>query len=141
MSGPGGLDLSGRWTGLYNYPCPIPPVGFEAELRDEAGSLTGTMSEADDGFDEPGGPLHSIVEGSREGSAVTFSKLYDDAERMPEPVFYTGTVQPDGNEISGRWEIPGYWSGTFLMIRESGLAEAAAAKAGEEAFQAHQDRS
>jgi hypothetical protein len=132
VNAPAGLDLSGAWTGMYNYPGPIPPVGFEAELRDNGGSITGTMVETHDGLHDSGGPLHSIVEGSREGSAVTFSKLYDDAERVPEPVFYTGTVQPDGNEISGRWEIPGHWSGTFLMVRSPGAAEAVEEAVGEE---------
>jgi hypothetical protein len=125
------LDLSGRWTGMFNYPGPFPPVAFEAELREVGGCFTGTVSEPDD---DPrgGGTLQAIVEGQRQGSAVTFAKIYENAERMPEPVFYSGTVQPDGNEISGRWEIPGHWSGTFLMIRDSGVAEAAEEEAREE---------
>jgi hypothetical protein len=117
---------------MYNYPGPFPPVAFEAELRDDGGTITGTIMEPDDGLHDSTVPLHSIVEGSREGSALTFSKLYDDAERLPEPVFYTGTVRPDGNEISGRWEILGHWSGTFLMVRSSGAAEAVEEEIGEE---------
>ncbi|HEX8223606.1 MAG TPA: hypothetical protein VF605_07300 [Allosphingosinicella sp.] len=132
MNAPADLDLSGRWTGMFNYPGPFPPVGFEAELRDLGGSITGTVSEPDEDPYGTGGTLHAVVEGSRQGSAVTFSKMYDDAERMPEPVFYSGTIQPDGNEISGRWEIAGQWSGTFLMVRHPGAAEAAEEEAGEE---------
>jgi hypothetical protein len=132
VTAPAGLDLSGRWTGMFNYPGPFPPVGFEAELRDDGGSISGTIFEADENPHGTGETLHSIVEGSRQGSAVTFSKMYEDAERMPEPVFYSGTIQPDGNEISGRWEIPGHWSGTFLMVRNPGAAEAAEEQVGEE---------
>jgi hypothetical protein len=117
---------------MYNYPGPFPPVAFEAELQDIAGCFTGTISEPDEASQGTGGSLHSVVEGQRQGSAVTFAKIYDNAERRPEPVFYSGTIQPDGNEISGRWEIQGQWSGTFLMIRDSGVAEAAEVAAEEE---------
>lgn len=117
---------------MYNYPGPFPPVRFEAELLDQGGSITGTIFEPDESPLGTGGPLHSIVDGSREGSAVRFTKIYEDEERMPEPVFYGGTVQPDGNEISGRWEIAGHWSGTFLMVRNPGAAVAAAEEVGEE---------
>jgi hypothetical protein len=126
------FDLSGRWTGIFNYPAAFPPNGFEAMLEDRDGSIGGTITEQDDDPQGPGGTLHSVVEGSRRGSAVTFSKIYEDIERMPEPVFYSGTIQPDGNEISGRWEIPGQWSGTFLMVRNSGAVEAVEEEVGEE---------
>ncbi len=128
----GASDLGGRWTGVYNYPGPLPPVGFEAELRDEDGQITGTISEPAEGSLGIAGTLHSIVDGSREGAAVSFTKMYEDEEWMPEPVFYSGTVQPDGNEISGRWEIPGHWSGTFLMVRKPRAAETAEEEVGEE---------
>lgn len=117
---------------MFNYPGPFPPVGFEAELRDLGGSISGTVSEPDDDPFGTGATLRAIVEGSRQGSAVTFIKIYEDAEQRPEPVFYSGTIQPDGNEISGLWEIAGHWSGTFLMVRNSGSAEAVEEQVGEE---------
>ena len=126
------FDLTGRWTGMFNYPGPFPPVAFEAELRDLGGSVTGAVSEPDESPFGAGGTLRAIVEGSRQGAAIAFTKLYEDAERMPEPVFYSGTIQPDGNEISGRWEIPGHWSGTFLMIRSPGSAEGVEVETGAE---------
>jgi hypothetical protein len=132
VNGAPDLDLSGRWTGLFNYPRGLPPVGFEADLREVGGCFTGTISEPDDDPQGTGRGLQAIVEGQRQDSAVTFAKIYEDAERRPEPVFYSGTLQSDGNEISGRWEIQGQWSGTFLMIREAGVAEAAEVEAGEE---------
>jgi hypothetical protein len=125
-------DLSGRWTGMFNYPGPYPPIAFEAELRDLGGSITGTVREPDENPYGTGGTLESVVEGAHQGDTVTFTKMYNDADRMPEPVFYNGTIQAEGNEISGRWEIPGHWSGTFLMVRHPGAAEAAEEEAGEE---------
>jgi hypothetical protein len=132
VSAQANFDLSGRWTGIFNYPGPFPPVPFEAELQDLGGSIAGTVFEPDENPHGPGPTLHAIVEGARSGSAVTFTKMYDDVEHRPEPVFYSGTIQPEGNEISGRWEIAGAWSGTFLMIRDSGVAETVAEEAGEE---------
>jgi hypothetical protein len=126
------FDLSGRWTGIFNYPEFHPPNGFEAVLTDLEGAIAGTVSEPNDDPDSLGGTLWSIVEGRRQGSAVTFTKMYEDVELMPDAIFYSGIIQPDGNEISGRWEIPGAWAGTFLMIRESGVAEAAEIEVGEE---------
>jgi hypothetical protein len=117
---------------MFNYPGPLPPVGFEAELHDLGGSITGWVTEPDEELHGTGAILRAIVEGSRQGSAITFTKIYEDAERMPEPVFYSGTIQPDGNEISGHWEIAGDWSGTFLMVRNSGAAEAAEEETGEQ---------
>ena len=132
MSARADLDLSGRWTGMFNYPGPFPPVAFEAELQDQGGSISGNVTESDESPHGPAGTLRAVVDGARQGSAVTFTKIYEDAERMPEPVFYSGTMQPDGNEISGRWEIADQWSGTFLMVRNPGEAEAVEAEAGEE---------
>lgn len=126
------FDLSGRWTGIFNYPALMPPNGFEAMLSDVGGAIGGTISEQDDDPYGMGETLHSIIEGHRQGSAVTFTKMYDDLDRMPDAVFYSGTIESDGNEISGRWEIPGAWAGTFLMIRSGGVAEAAEEEASEE---------
>ncbi|HEX8127380.1 MAG TPA: hypothetical protein VF548_17530 [Allosphingosinicella sp.] len=132
MNAPPDIDLSGRWTGMFNYPGPFPPVAFEAELLDQGGSISGTISEPDGSAGGGAGILHSIVDGARDGAAVSFTKVYEDEDRMPEPVFYSGSVQPDGNEISGRWEIAGEWSGTFLMVRNPGAAEPAEEAVGEE---------
>ncbi len=132
MNAPANFDLSGRWTGIFNYPQFLPPMGFEAILTDREGEIGGTITERDDGPLGIGGTLLSIVEGRRHGSAVTFTKMYENFELMPDAIFYSGTLQPDGNEISGRWEIPGAWAGTFLMIRESGVAESVEVEVGEE---------
>jgi hypothetical protein len=132
MTGKAGLDLSGRWSGIYNYPEFFPPNGFEANLSDVGGAISGTISEPDEDPFGLGGTLDSFIEGRREGSAVTFTKMYEDVDRMPDAIFYSGTIHADGNEISGRWEIPGRWAGTFIMIRDAGVAEATEKEVGEE---------
>lgn len=61
--------------------------------------------------------MHGMIEGERTGDVVRFVKTYDDPGRLTTPVQYSGEVNADGTEISGSWEIPGHWSGSFLMMR------------------------
>jgi hypothetical protein len=124
-------DLSGDWIGIYNYPQHYGPVRFHAILHDADGWLSGTTSEEDE-ENLPGAILAATIEGRREGSTVSFVKIYDDEEVMPDIVRYQGLIQPGGDEITGEWEVPGIWSGTFLMVRESGVAESVALETVEE---------
>ena len=118
----GETDLSGRWTGIYNYPALFPPNMFEAEIRDEGGAISGVITQPREFFEGPGPSQQAVIEGRREGGTLTFVKFYDDLNR-PTP-HYRGAIQPGGNEIEGEWTIPGDWSGTFLMIRGAGETEA-----------------
>lgn len=109
-------DLSGSWSGFYNYPAGKPPVPFEAELNDSGGRITGTTSELD--------PLHgtmlvAVLDGHRTGRSVEFVKMYECADESYDSVRYQGEVSGEGDEINGRWLIPGAWSGAFLMVRAS----------------------
>ena len=122
MTGKHSLDLTGEWAGFYNYPVPAPPVNFEAVLHDLGGRLTGTTAEPDD---TSGGTLHAVVDGRRQGAAVSFLKMYDQADEHYDTVQYSGTVASGGDEIEGRWQVAGGWSGTFLMVRARGAAEEA----------------
>jgi hypothetical protein len=108
-------DLSGPWSGIYNYPALYPPNTFEAVIRDVDGAITGEIEQPGEFFEPPGIVQHAMIEGSREGSSVRFVKFYDDLGR-PTP-HYHGVIQPGGDEIEGEWTIPGNWSGTFLMVR------------------------
>jgi hypothetical protein len=113
----GDIDLTGRWAGIFNYPDLSPPNSFDAELRDTGGLLSGLTTEQDDNPSRRAGTLHAVLEGRHHDNVVWFTKQYDDFEIMPNLVIYSGTVHPGGDEIEGRWEIPGIWSGTFLMVR------------------------
>ena len=131
MSEDGEDDLSGRWHGFYNMPDDSPSNGFEAEIRDQDGAITGLTSETGDTPDCYGMQLQAVIEGHRRGSSVEFTKFYDYLER-PDPVHYSGAIQAGGDEIEGVWTIPGVWSGTFLMVRAGKTADAIERKVSEE---------
>ena len=122
-------DLSGRWSGIYNYPSLFPPNTFEADIRDEGGVITGVITQPREFFEGPGPSQQAVIEGRREAGTLSFVKFYDDLNR-PSP-HSRGSIQPGGDEIQGEWTIPGDWSGTFLMIRGAGAREAAARRVSE----------
>ena len=66
-------DLTGDWTGLYNYPNKLPPTPFEASLRDHGGLISGVTTEPDFAFGGEGGTMHAMIEGVREGSDLRFT--------------------------------------------------------------------
>lgn len=119
MSDP--LDLTGAWTGIYSYPRALPTNGFVAMLRESGGLITGETTERSPSAhsDYGGDEARAYVDGRRDGVAVHFTKHYDAAHRVGTPVLYQGTISPDGDEITGRWDMPGNWSGTFIMTREA----------------------
>lgn len=116
------IDLSGNWVGIFNYPGNCQPAtSFAAQLRDTAGVLAGDTSEPDV-LGEAGGPkLRGNVTGSHSGGRVQFLKCYDNYDT--DPIIYSGILADGGNEISGDWTIPDVWSGTFIMIRQSGKGQ------------------
>lgn len=130
MSGDGAYDLTGEWTGIYNYPRLLPPNTFEASIRDSGGALTGEIRQPGEFFEAAGLVQHAVIEGSRTGNQVRWVKFYDDLNR--DPPSYEGTIQPDGNEIEGTWHHVGNWSGTFLMIRRAREQAAETRKVSEE---------
>ncbi len=115
-------DLTGRWDGIFNYPRALPPNGFVATLVEHDGGLTGEVEERADAGTDQGTTLAALIEGDRIGSRVRFIKRYDAIDRADHPVTYDGTLAPDGDEITGEWTIPGVWSGSFIMVRQPGLA-------------------
>ena len=72
-----------------------------------------------------GAELRALIDGRREGSAVTFAKVYEDEAFNSDFVRYEGTIAASGDEINGRWDVPGHWSGSFIMVRDSGAGETA----------------
>jgi hypothetical protein len=113
-------DLSGDWIGTYSYPGELEPVPFLATLVESNGLLTGETKEPGQ-TDEMGEIAHALLHGSRTGTQVFFTKVYDTVE--DEPVLYEGTVDETGTEIHGSWTIVGEWSGSFLMRRASAAEE------------------
>lgn len=117
------LDLTGRWSGIYFYPHSAPPTAFEAVIRDSGGAIAGETMEPG----TQGETLHAMIHGRRQGSEVRFAKSYDELPHAANRVDYVGRIADGGDEIHGRWQISGNWSGTFLMIREGGSEEEEAA--------------
>jgi hypothetical protein len=121
--------LNGRWIGIYNYPDDSPPVPFDAVLFESGGRISGTIEEVDEYLGDE--HLTATVDGSRDGEAVRFAKFYDNGDEDFDTVLYDGTVKAESTEIHGRWEIPGIWSGSFIMTREIGAETAIAVERGE----------
>ncbi len=115
------LDLSGLWQGLYSYPQGRGrnPVSFSAKLKDADGWLDGATSEVGEVGAARGLTISATLQGRRTGRSVTFLKTYDGEFRGYDAVQYAGEVRDGGDEIEGRWTVPGSWSGAFLMIRTS----------------------
>ncbi|WP_265587441.1 hypothetical protein [Sphingomicrobium arenosum] len=109
-------DLSGRWTGAYFYGPSMRSFGFTAQLRDAGGALSLLIDDDPSPLHRGAALLSATASGSREGSSVRFTKIYDDLVRFPDPVHYEGEVDADEAEIAGRWSIRGV-SGTFIMTR------------------------
>ena len=130
MSGSGETNLSGRWSGIFNYPSLFPPNTFEAVIQDQGGVIAGVITQPREAFEPPGPSRHAIIEGRRDGSSLTFVKFYDDLDRATP--HYHGRIQPGGDEVHGEWTIPGDWSGTFIMIREGKAAAEEERRVGEE---------
>jgi len=108
-------NLSGSWTGIFNYPRGLPSTGFTATLRDVGGVLAGeTLEPRYDGT----AMLSALVDGRRSGVEVTFVKVYDALDGEHDSVRYQGSVDVTGLEIAGRWDIPNVWSGSFIMVRD-----------------------
>ena len=125
------LNLSGVWHGRYFYPVGRAPVAFIATLTEIDSWLTGTVEETGTAGEARGIAMAASIQGRRTGRAVTWLKLYDGRFRRYDSVRYEGEINNDATEISGRWSIPGNWSGTFIMIRPRGVAAASNVKATE----------
>ena len=127
------LNLSGLWHGRYAYPRGQSPVAFTATLTEIDGWLSGSIEEKAAVGRSAAVTLTAALQGRRTGYSVTWLKLYEGAPATYDTVHYEGDVSADGTEISGRWTIPGAWSGTFLMIRPSGTGAKSSVKSVERA--------
>ncbi|MFM5925272.1 MAG: hypothetical protein ACKOPG_13905 [Novosphingobium sp.] len=125
------LNLSGRWRGIFNYPRAYPPTQFSAEIREHQGSFDGETAELGSVLRDAGQQLSAFISGVRDGRSVTFVKSYDGVSKARSSVRYDGKLAADGNEITGTWQIPGNWSGTFIMVRYRAGAGQAAVEAQE----------
>ena len=114
--------------GSFSYPSGGgPTTPFLARLEDHDGSLSGTTIEPNT-IGPSSDQLEAVLSGSRQGSAIEFTKMYDGESDAAHAVDYVGRLSGDGNSITGVWSLA-ETDGTFEMHREAVWEE----KAGEEA--------
>ena len=104
-----------------------PTTPFLARIEDEGGALSGTIIEPNT-MGPSSDSLEALLRGSRTGTAVDFTKVYDGASDAAHAVDYVGRVSADGNTVSGVWSLA-QLDGTFEMYREAVWEE----QAGQEA--------
>ena len=123
-----GENISGLWMGSFSYPGNLgPTTPFLASLSDEEGSIRGTTIEPNT-IGASSDQLEAVLSGSRSGSSVDFTKMYDGESDAAHAVDYVGRLSPDGNSITGVWSL-GNLDGSFEMHREAVWEE----QAGQEA--------
>jgi hypothetical protein len=115
--------LTGIWHGLYSYPRHLEPVYFVATLVSHGQGFGGSIHEAVDGHSGAPLQLFASVEGTSDGTTVSFTKRYHGNIDGYHTVSYQGFLSADGLEIDGEWSIGGDWTGRFLMIRNPGATE------------------
>ena len=125
-------NLTGVWQGLYTYPNGE-SASFVATLIDSSGALSGSTHEPCARAVSSNGTLYATLAGNRNGSAVSFRKIYDGRVPHYHAVDYAGTLNADATEVEGRWVIPGVWSGKFLMIRPARKEESVERKVAQRA--------
>ncbi|MEI8146876.1 MAG: hypothetical protein WCH83_15585 [Alphaproteobacteria bacterium] len=129
-------SLTGLWHGVYSYPRETHPVYFTATLIQSGTHLSGSSHEAEQALDGAPLTLYAMLDGTRAGTDVRFTKTYDGSGGWDHAVAYEGRLDDTATEIDGEWVIrpqgekPGL-SGRFLMIRSAGASE----KAVREAFE------
>jgi hypothetical protein len=116
--------LTGLWQGQFSYPRAMPPEFFTANLIEAPDFIGGSIQETARSGKHAGKVFYASVHGSRDGNMVRFTKTYETPPMLHE-VLYQGTINAEGTEIDGTWTLPGSWSGRFLMIRSTGLAQLA----------------
>ena len=117
--------LSGRWIGVYRYPegdanpvAEFVDTPLSITLEDNDGAVGGSSEEPD--APPPVGGAGMIVcriEGEHRLGRIRFTKTPLNHPTL-RPVLYEGEISRDGRRISGHWNLPDTWSGTFDLVRQ-----------------------
>lgn len=120
-------NLSGFWTGVYDYPDDSPPTSFNATIVDRGGSFYGEIVEPNEHAYFETDELAELVadiNGFYDGGIIKFFKKYMPlASKYRDYVEYVGTINDDFTKIEGRWVIPGDWFGKFVMNRSKSIKQ------------------
>jgi hypothetical protein len=69
------LNLTGQWSGLFNYPQQLLTEAFEANLTEVSGIVSGTTSEVGQCAQDSHLIVSAHIEGERAKNLVTFTKF------------------------------------------------------------------
>ncbi len=111
-------NLTGRWTGRYDYTRDAEAVPFEVVLDDNGGVLSGDITEPNTFRRDMGAHLAATLIGDRLGFDVSFRKTYGGFDQGDDPI-YEGALNDALTRIDGVWRFPDEpdWLGRFMMVR------------------------
>jgi len=120
-----GAELSGTWSGRYEYPDGRPGVDFTMNLVFSQGTIAGSVVEPNTFGDSTSNNLYANFTGAVNGDDIRWLKTYDGTGGVSHSVTYEGTLDRAGKSIAGRWTSGA--SGTFTLsrtepVRDSRLA-------------------
>ena len=114
----GYTSLTGRWLGRYDYSGNREGVGFEVDLVDIEGDLSGSIFEPNTFRRDMGSELTAELGGRHASGTVQFVKRYLGFRQGNDPA-YSGEVNAALTRIAGTWVFPGRGgSGRFVMSRK-----------------------
>ncbi len=111
-------NLTGRWTGRYDYPNDADAVPFEVLLDEQEGILSGDITEPNTFRRDMGAHLAATLIGDRSGFDVSFRKTYGGFDHGDD-LIYEGALNGALTRIDGVWRFPSEpdWRGRFMMVR------------------------
>jgi hypothetical protein len=109
------VSLDGIWIGYYGYDDGRASVKFQAKLRSDGGSLSGSTIEPNTFGDSSALFLTATLNGviNSDGS-VHFIKTYDGTGGQHHSVDYSGVISSATRCIEGRWTLQGS-AGSFRL--------------------------
>lgn len=111
-------NISGFWVGRYGYGKGWDKaVSFDAEITDDAGTLTGVITEPNTFDPEAGDLLSASLTGAIADGKIDFLKTYVGEGTANHSVHYSGQFHNTENLIRGVWNI-GDFQGRFEMRRD-----------------------
>jgi hypothetical protein len=99
-------SLTGSWSGAYRYRGDAAPEAvFNAQIEEVGGAFVGSLQEPNTFLDSAGSVLTAEIEGTRDGSRVSFTKFYNHGG-IDYAIRYDGSVDNALARINGKWTIP-----------------------------------
>jgi len=107
-------ELTGTWSGRYEYPDRRPGVNFDMNLIFSQGKISGSIIEPNT-FGKPTAKnLYANFSGSVTGDQIQWVKKYDGTGGVSHSVSYSGKLDRVNHRVVGTWTIKNF-SGTFQL--------------------------